>query len=84
MPFHADSHPARVARWRDALPSDLVEGLAARPGAAETFDRMSLFEIRSVVRWVQTADSDRERGRRLKRVFAGLDGPPHRRRGPAA
>ncbi len=70
--------PAPAARWRGALPPDLVDALSARPVAAAAFERLSLYEIRSVVRWVQSVDSATVRRRRVKQVLAGL-APPDRR-----
>lgn len=69
---------APAARWRGALPPDFVDALSSRPLAAAAFERLSLFEIRSVVRWVQSGDSAIERRRRVKKVLASL-APPDRR-----
>lgn len=76
------THDERIARWRGALPPDLMKGLVERPLAARAFDRLSLSEIRYLIRWVQSADSQPVRRGRVKHVLAGLGRPE--RRPPAA
>lgn len=78
MALPAEDHLDRVVRWQGALPPDLMEGLVARPAAAEAFDRLGLSEIRHLIRWIQNASSQTVRRGRVKRVLAGLSRPESR------
>jgi bifunctional DNA-binding transcriptional regulator/antitoxin component of YhaV-PrlF toxin-antitoxin module len=54
------------------VPDDLAAALEARPGARETFDRLSYTLRKEHVRQVETAKAAETRERRIARIVAGL------------